>query len=146
MKIYLDNCCFNRPFDDQAQVRIRREAEAVLAIQDAIRAGSHSLIWSYILDYENQQNPVLERRVVIGLWRAYAQTDVQASPCVLKYATAMYERGFGKLDSLHLACAQEAGADCFLTTDDGVLKKASRVSAFAILDPINFVNEALHAH
>ena len=28
MKIYLDNCCFNRPFDDQTQLRIKLESEA----------------------------------------------------------------------------------------------------------------------
>lgn len=22
MKIYLDNCCYNRPFDDQSQIKI----------------------------------------------------------------------------------------------------------------------------
>jgi len=28
MKLYLDNYCFNRPFDDQTQIRIRLETEA----------------------------------------------------------------------------------------------------------------------
>ncbi len=30
MRIYLDNYCFNRPFDDQSQIRINLEAEAKL--------------------------------------------------------------------------------------------------------------------
>lgn len=29
MKIYLDNCCLNRPFDDQSNLRVRLESEAV---------------------------------------------------------------------------------------------------------------------
>jgi len=33
MLIYLDLCCFNRPFDDQAQARIRLETEAKVAIR-----------------------------------------------------------------------------------------------------------------
>ncbi|MFN0197095.1 MAG: PIN domain protein, partial [Planctomycetaceae bacterium] len=33
MRIYLDNCCFNRPFDDQRQIRVRLETEAKLCIQ-----------------------------------------------------------------------------------------------------------------
>ncbi|MFI3219791.1 MAG: hypothetical protein QX189_11830 [Methylococcales bacterium] len=33
MKIYLDNCLFNRPFDEQSHIRIRIETEAKLAIQ-----------------------------------------------------------------------------------------------------------------
>ncbi len=32
MKIYLDNCCYNRPFDDQTQERIHLESEAILAM------------------------------------------------------------------------------------------------------------------
>ncbi len=36
MLIYLDNCCFNRPFDDQKQIRIRIETEAKLYIQGEI--------------------------------------------------------------------------------------------------------------
>lgn len=33
MRVYLDNCCYNRPFDDQRQVRVRLETEAKLRIQ-----------------------------------------------------------------------------------------------------------------
>ncbi|HPZ08922.1 MAG TPA: hypothetical protein PL110_12455 [Candidatus Eremiobacteraeota bacterium] len=32
MKIYLDTCCLNRPFDDQTQDRNRLEAEAIMII------------------------------------------------------------------------------------------------------------------
>ncbi len=62
MRIYLDNCCFNRPFDDQAQIRIKLDAEAKLKIQEEIRFGNIKLVWSYILDYENSKNPLLERK------------------------------------------------------------------------------------
>lgn len=32
MKVYLDNCCFNRPYDDQKQIIIRMETLAKLHI------------------------------------------------------------------------------------------------------------------
>lgn len=32
-RIYLDNCCFNRPYDDQLNLNIHLEAEAKLFIQ-----------------------------------------------------------------------------------------------------------------
>ena len=57
MRVYLDNCCFNRLFDDQRQLRIRLEAEAKLYIQEAILGGKLELVWSYILDYEDAANP-----------------------------------------------------------------------------------------
>lgn len=31
-RIYLDNCALNRPWDDQSQIRIHREAESVLFV------------------------------------------------------------------------------------------------------------------
>ena len=36
MRIYLDNCCFNRPFDNQTDIKIRLETEAKLYIQQLI--------------------------------------------------------------------------------------------------------------
>lgn len=39
MLIYLDLCCFNRPFDDQSSRSIYIETEAKLFIQDMIKQG-----------------------------------------------------------------------------------------------------------
>ena len=33
MRVYLDNCCYNRPFDEQDQLSVRLETEAKLYIQ-----------------------------------------------------------------------------------------------------------------
>lgn len=57
LKVYLDNCCFNRPYDDQTQIRISLETQAKLYIQDLVRMGKVKLVTSYILWYENSQNP-----------------------------------------------------------------------------------------
>ncbi|MGL4209325.1 MAG: hypothetical protein ACRCTY_08050 [Candidatus Adiutrix sp.] len=57
-KIYLDNCCYNRPFDDQSHIKIRLETEAKLYIQASVREGEYYLVWSYMLDYENSDNPL----------------------------------------------------------------------------------------
>ena len=117
MKLYLDNCMFNRPFDDQSHIKILLEAEAKLKIQEYIRAGLYELVWSYVLDYENQQNPFRERREQIGKWRRYAKIDIEASDDVLNLAGLLNRQGLKKFDALHLACAITAGADYFLTTD-----------------------------
>jgi hypothetical protein len=42
-RIYLDICCFNRPFDDQTQLLVRLQTEAKLAVQDAIRTGIYEV-------------------------------------------------------------------------------------------------------
>jgi len=143
MKIYLDNCCFNRPFDDQSNIRIRLEAEAKLRIQEEIRSGSFELAWSYVLDYENSRNPFRERKQQIALWSGYSANDVQEDEEVLRIARLLNEKGVKKLDSLHVACAIVAKADYFLTTDNGILKKAMLVDDIKITDPIGFIKEIL---
>ena len=56
LKIYLDNCCYNRPYDDQSQLSINLEALAKLSIQQEIREGKVDLVTSYILLAENAAN------------------------------------------------------------------------------------------
>jgi hypothetical protein len=141
MKIYLDNCCFNRPFDDQSQLRILLESEAKLRIQENIRSGTFELVWSYILDYENSQNPFRERREQIIKWRICSDKDIEESEEVINIASMIMKYGIKKLDSLHLACAIKANTDFFLTTDDGVIKKAKHVKNIQIVDPIDFIKE-----
>lgn len=57
IKIYLDNCCFNRPYDNQIFLSNYFETQAILAIQELIIDAKLELIWSFILDFENQANP-----------------------------------------------------------------------------------------
>lgn len=120
MKIYLDNCCFNRPFDDQSQLRVKIEAEAKLKIQDEIRARKFELSWSYILDLENMHNPFDERKIQISEWKKFASGHVQETPEIINMANSLILKGLRKLDSLHVACAISLHCDYFLTTDDKI--------------------------
>lgn len=43
MKIYMDNCCYNRPYDDQTQIRIPLGTEAKLHTQDMVKKGSREI-------------------------------------------------------------------------------------------------------
>ena len=64
-RIYLDNCCYNRPYDDQSQLRISLETQAKLQIQRMIRDKEIALTASYVLLYENSKNPDETRRKTI---------------------------------------------------------------------------------
>ena len=143
MRLYLDNCCFNRPFDDQSQIRIRLETEAKLKIQEEIISGTFQLIWSYILDYENNRNPYQERKLRIKKWKRYAIEDVEENPVVIETAKILNKKGFHKIDSLHIACAIISKSEYFLTTDDQILKRARLLNDIKINDPIGFIKEIL---
>lgn len=64
-RIYLDNCCFNRPFDNQSSIRVKLETDAKLYVQWMIKKGELELGWSYMIDFENEANPFVERRNTI---------------------------------------------------------------------------------
>ena len=143
MKIYLDNCCFNRPFDDQSQIRIRLESEAKLKIQEEIRSGKFQLVWSYILDYENNQNPYQERKVQVERWKEYAISDIEETSELIETASLLNQKGIQKIDSLHIACAILSECEYFLTTDDKILRRAKQIDDININDPIGFIKEVL---
>lgn len=143
MKIYLDNCCFNRPFDDQSQIRIKIETEAKLKIQEDIRSGKFQLVWSYLLDYENNKNPYADRKVQISSWKKYAIDYIEANSDIIEKAIFFSQLGLQKIDSLHIACAIAAKCEYCLTTDDKILNKSSKVSEIKITDPIGFIKEVL---
>ena len=83
-KIYLDNCTYNRPFDDKDQLSIRMEAEAKLQIQENIRNNVYELIWSYMNEYENNDNPYDDKREAIGAWETIAVYKCLPNEKILK--------------------------------------------------------------
>ena len=141
MRVYLDSCCLNRPFDDQSQLRVRLEVEAKLDVQQRVLSGELDLAWSYMLDYENVMNPFVERRRAIGQWRSRAVVDVGETPGILRRAEELHGQGISSKDALHVACALAAGCDFFITTDDLVLKRAAEVKRIRIVDPPTFLRE-----
>jgi len=111
MKIYLDNCSFNRPFDDQSFMRIKLETEAKLFVQEKILIGKLQLIWSHILEYENMQNPFIERRNAIIEWKKIATEKIGGTKNVAARASEFTRHGVKSKDALHIACAIEGKAE-----------------------------------
>jgi hypothetical protein len=66
LNIYLDNCCYNRPYDDQTQLRIELETKAKLFIQNLVVANEVRLTVSSVSRLENHDNPIEERRTSIA--------------------------------------------------------------------------------
>lgn len=139
MRVYLDNCCFNRPFDDQTSLTIRLETEAKLQIQDNIRVGELTLGWSYMLDYENMANPFEERRQEIQQWEELSDVVIEETPAILADMNRFVALGLRPIDALHVACAVALECEYFLTVDKGIVKKATAISDIPIMNPIDFV-------
>ena len=138
--IYLDNCCFNRPFDDQSSMKVFLETQAKMMIQSHIRDNTLSLLWSFILDYENSANPDEMVMEEIRLWRKSAKEIITLDENIVKFDVDLTNAGFGKKDALHIACACRARADFFITVDKGIIKKANSVKEIKIVNPIEFIS------
>lgn len=139
MRVYLDNCMFNRPFDNQAQIRIRLESEAKLYIQNKIKSKVIELVWSYILEIENLQNPHDERRVAIQKWKALSTIKIIENSEVLTHANQLLKFGIKPKDALHVASAVEGKGDYFLTTDDQLLSGIKKSNMIEILNPVDYI-------
>ena len=141
MRIYLDNCVLNRPFDDQAYIRIHLEAEAKLYLQERIKYGKLELIWSYILDIENDQNPFEEKRNAIEKWQKFAVVNIEETEQLIDRAKHFVTVGIKPKDALHVSAAIEGQADCFITTDDRLLKKLALIDEIRAENPVDIVEE-----
>ncbi len=135
MLIYLDTCCFNRPFDDQSQTRIRFETEAKLELQQRVRQKKVGLVWSYVLDFENTLNPFPERAASILPWRNLAEVRVSETVQIVDQGRSLIGLGIKPFDALHIACAIAAGCDLFVTTDDTLLRKLRGYPKLVVLPP-----------
>ena len=135
MRLYLDVCCFNRPFDDQAQTRIRLETESKLVLQDLVRTGKHALVWSYIMDFEVANNPFEERIRHILEWRKLASEVIHECDAVLEVAKCLVSDGVSAYDALHVGCAVAGRCDVFVSTDDRLLRKVERTGLIEARTP-----------
>jgi len=127
VRIYLDSCCLNRPFDDLANPRIRLEAEAVLAILAAVRSGRWEVLASEALDMELARTPDEQRRRATLEFLRDSREHIRITDSMVSSAERFKSAGFGAFDALHIACAIEAKADFLLTVDDPMLRRAKRV-------------------
>lgn len=125
MKIYMDNCCYNRPYDDQTYIRIHLETEAKLHIQQVVRNGEIDLVTSYMLEYENGKNRFSHKKQAIADFMNANESyyvGINKETEAKMIAGHIMETGIKSADALHVACAILAGCDYFITTDDRLLK------------------------
>ena len=141
MRVYLDNCCYNRPFDPQDQLRVAIETSAKMRVQALMRAGQVEYVWSAVLDYEVGKSPYLDRIGMSGSWSDQAAVFGPMNACMVERGAEIQTFGVKRLDALHLASAESVGCDWFLTTDKGILKKLRNLGQMRIANPVDFVME-----
>lgn len=138
MRLYLDCCTFNRPFDNQNQLKIKLETEAKLFIQQGILTGEYELVWSYILEFENSRNKFDDRRNAIYGWKNAAKIHCVENDEIIKYAENLKKANIRTKDALHIACSVYTRSDYLITTDKQLFNL--KLSDIKIINPLTFLN------
>jgi len=144
MKVYLDLCVYSRPFDDQTQARIVLETIAFLILLERAVDGILSVIGSFVLDYENSRNPFDERRDMIQDLFSVSTDHVDYSIEIEERALEIERMGIPAMDSLHIACAENASSDFFVTCDDILIRKIKPIHdqfKITIINILDFVSK-----
>ena len=142
MRVYLDMCCYNRPYDDQSQIRVSLETQAKLHIQDLIQKGRLELVTSYMLRYECGQNPYEMRRRAIMQFidlHTIAYIGLERKEEIEAAAREIMDTGVKFKDACHVASAIYAECAYFISTDKRLLKY--RTSKIKLVTPIEFIAE-----
>lgn len=142
MRIYLDMCCYNRPYDPQDQLKIAMETQSKIRIQQLIESGKYELIGSYTLDYECANVPVPMRRKTIKDFidrniSGYVGDERDSE--VSTIAEQIMATNVKQQDAYHVASAIYAGCSYFITTDIRLLKY--QTDKIHMVNPIEFITE-----
>lgn len=140
--VYLDVCALGRPFDDQAQIRIRLETEAVQLILSYVRSGDLALVISPVHDAEINaiDDPVEREHLLSMLEEVGYRPELDLSHVRLR-AEELTEEGLGLADAAHLAFAETAAAQ-FVTCDDRLIRQCRRVQPRVWYgDPVAFCSQ-----
>ena len=138
MRVYVDNCCYNRPFDDQTQLRVMLATLAKLDIQQRMKNGELEYAWSTVLDFEVKKSKFYDRARQILPWADGAVVNVLVDETIRHRAKEFESNGVKPMDALHIACAEAASCDWFFTVDRGILKKARALTSMRIATPVEF--------
>jgi predicted nucleic acid-binding protein len=145
MRIYFDNCCFNRPYDEQSQVRVIMESEAVLSIIDSCaKVDGWGFYSSDVLDDEIDQNLDMIRKLQVLNLYCSAVEHIDINDEIIQRAGCFAQQGIKPYDALHLASAEYAGADALLTTDKKFINQARILEVTPrVANPLEWLLEVL---
>jgi len=142
LRLYLDMCVYNRPFDDQSQPRIMIETQIFIMMLVMVSGGRFDLINSFALEYENSKNPNIENMLKISDLLGYSTDYISCDEGILDRSLELEKCGLMGMDAVHIACAEKAKADFFVTCDDVLIKKLERIDniKIAFYNIIDFVS------
>ena len=139
IRVYLDNCAYNRPYDDQSQVKIELETQAKLKIQHMIKDHQIELASSYMSLYECGENPDSTRAGLITDFinrHSSVYVSLNNKSAIEEKAQEIMNTGIKFKDACHIASAIHSEADYLISTDIRLLKY--QTDDIKLINPIDF--------
>jgi len=134
MKLYLDLCVYNRPFDYQGHDRVALETSIFTYIIEKIETGVYILVASDALIYENNKNPDSLRNTRIATYFKLAQEFIETNNSDIDRVKLLKGFGFSDIDALHISLAERSHADYFVTCDDDITNRYQKHKDFIKVD------------
>lgn len=144
IKLYLDTSFLNRPFDDPLIGSNKLEGEVLFVIINLVLKQKAILVNSALITYETSLNPFPERQLFIQKVLGLAKEFQDLNPEINQRAKKLREVvNIKPIDALHLASAEIAGVDFFITCDYDLIKKyQGNVRAETPLQFIEYIYES----
>mgnify|MGYP002627206914 CR=1 FL=1 len=139
MRVYLDNCCYSRPYDDQSSTRVVLETQAKLKIQRLIKEGKVELASSYISLYECGRNTDSEASRIVADFiniNSVAYVTSKNEEKIRDIARGIMKSGIKFYDAYHVAAAILSKADYFISVDKRLLRYET--DEIKLINPVDF--------
>ena len=146
LKIYLDNCCYNRPFDDLSNQKNYLESQAIIVILDKYNNHKIDIYKSKVLDYEiSKISNIVKKTKIIDVYNSIEAKYIKTDEKIFKRAEELKKYNIKDKDALHIAYAELGNLDYFITVDKLLINALKRVSdlKIKIINPIDFIMEVI---
>ena len=97
------------------------------------------MVWSYILEYENNQNIFEDRRNTIYDWKNIAKIHCIENNEIIEYAEKLKRHNIRTKDALHIACCVYSNSNYLITTDKQLFNL--KLDDIKIINPVTFIHE-----
>ena len=138
MRVYLDTSVCNRLFDDQTQPRIWLETMSLALIVQMIETNVIDLVGSAVVEYENSRNPYPLRRQWVTRCLLMATESQRVDEAIRQRSEVLATGGLHAVHALHIACAEAAQCEFFLTCDDQVVRRYTG-ELVEVCNPVSFL-------
>jgi predicted nucleic acid-binding protein len=137
--IYLDVCCLCRPFDNQEEMRIQLEANAIFLILSHVKQAKFNLIVSPAHVHEiKSSTKKRESTEILTFLNEFGESGKWDLQKTRKRAEELISHKFGVADAAHVAFAEEV-SDFFITCDDRLERKCEKMATIHTMNPVEFV-------